>query len=80
MYTRYEILEDIIEYNNFVGALILRSQGRKARSRQGKGQGNVKGGSRQGQRKVRVRSRQRKHNLNQSYNLIDFDTIEINLV
>ena len=57
----------------------------KARSRQG--QGNVKGGSRQGQSKVKERSRQGqvkskqyKHNLNRNYNLMGFDTIEINLV
>ena len=29
---------------------------------------------------VKVRSRQRKHNLNRNYNLMGFDTIEINLV
>ena len=32
------------------------------------------------QGKVKVRSRQRKHNLNSSNNLMGFDTIEINLV
>ena len=50
------------------------------------GQGNVKGGSRQGQSKVKQESsqgqglRQRKHNLDLNYNLMGFDTIEINLV
>ena len=32
------------------------------------------------QGKVKVRSRQLKHNLNRSYNFMGFDTIEINLV
>ena len=45
-----------------------------------KGQGEVKARSRKGQGKVNVRSRQHKHNLNHNYNLIVFDTIEINLV
>ena len=47
----------------------------------------MKGGSRQGQSKVKERSRQGqvkskqyKHNLNRNYNLMGFDTIEINLV
>ena len=44
------------------------------------GQGNVKEGSRQGQIRVKVRSRQSKHNLDLNYNLIGFDTVEINLV
>ena len=35
---------------------------------------------RQGQGEVKARSRQRKHNLNRNYNLMGFDTIEINLV
>ena len=48
------------------------------RSRQGKG--NVNRGLREGQWKVKVRSRQRKHNLSRNYNLMGFDTIEINLV
>ena len=33
-----------------------------------------------GQGKVKVKSRQHKHNLNRNYNLMGFDTIEINLV
>ena len=37
------------------------------------GQGEVK-------EKVKERLRQRKHNLNSNYNLMGFDTIEINLV
>ena len=49
-----------------------------ARSRQGNA--NVNKGTSEGQRKVKVRSRQRKHNLNRNYNLMGFDTIEINLV
>ena len=48
------------------------------RSRQG--QGKVKARSRRGQSKVKVRSRQCKYNLNCNYNLMGFDTIEINLV
>ena len=32
------------------------------------------------QGKVKVRSRQRKHNIKYNYNLMGFDTIEINLV
>ena len=32
------------------------------------------------QGKVKVRSKQRKHNLNSNNNLMGFDTIEINLV
>ena len=35
---------------------------------------------RQGQGEDKARSRQRKHNLNRNYNLMGFDTIEINLV
>ena len=34
----------------------------------------------EGQGKVKVRSRQSKHNLNRNYNLMGFDTVEINLV
>ena len=34
----------------------------------------------QSQSKVKVRSRQYNHNLNCNYNLMGFDTIEINLV
>ena len=45
-----------------------------------KGQGKVKARSKRGQDKVKVRSRQRKHNLKCNYNLMGFDTIEINLV
>ena len=45
-----------------------------------KGQGKVKATSNKSQGKVKVRSRQRKHNLNLNYNLMGFDTIEINLV
>ena len=37
-------------------------------------------GSREEQWKVNVGSRQHKHNLNRNYNLMGFDTIEINLV
>ena len=44
------------------------------------GQREVKERSMRGQGKVKVRSRQRKHNLNHNYNLMGFDTIEINLV
>ena len=33
---------------------------------------------RQGQGEVKARSRQRKHNLNRNYDLMGFDTIEIN--
>ena len=36
-------------------------------------------GSREEQWKVDVGSRQHKHNLNRNYNLMGFDTIEINL-
>ena len=63
----------------------------KVRSKQAKGnakrrlkpgQGKAKARSRRGQSKVEVRSRHRKHNLNpnRNYNLMGFDTIEINLV
>ena len=41
-------------------------------------EGGVKARSNKSQGKVR--SRQRNHNLNCKYNLMDFDTIEINLV
>merc|ERR1739842_237886 len=62
-----------------VKARLRQDQGKvKARSRQG--QGKVKARSRQGQGKVKIRSRQCKHNLNRNYNLMGFDTIEINLV
>ena len=44
------------------------------------GQGKVKTRPKQGQGKDKVRSRQCKHNLNRNYNLMGFDTIEINLV
>ena len=44
------------------------------------GQGNVKWGTRQGESMVKVRSRQCKQNLNCNYNLMGFDTIEINLI
>ena len=44
------------------------------------GQGKAKARSRRGQGKDKVRSRQSKHNLNRNYNLMGFDTIEINLV
>ena len=40
----------------------------------------VKARSKQGQGKVKVRSKQRKHKLKRNYNLMGFDTIEINLV
>ena len=40
----------------------------------------VKARSKRGEGNVKVRSRQRKHNLNHTYNLMGFDTIEINLV
>ena len=36
--------------------------------------------SREGQDNVKARSRQRKHNLNCNYNLMGFDTIEINIM
>ena len=45
-----------------------------------KGQDKVKARSNKSQGKVKVRSRQRKQNLNLNYNLMGFDTIEINLV
>ena len=44
------------------------------------GQGKAEARSRIGDGKVKVRSRQRKHNLKCNYNLMGFDTIEINLV
>ena len=47
----------------------------KARSRSG--QGKVE---RQGQGKINVRLKQSNHNNNPNYNLMGFDTIEINLV
>ena len=50
----------------------------KARSRQG--QGKAKARPRRGQGKVKVRSKLPKLNLNLNYNLMGFDTIEINLV
>ena len=50
----------------------------KARSRQG--QGKAKARPRRGQGKVKVRSKLPKNNLNRNYNLMGFDTIEINLV
>ena len=61
----------------------------KVRSKQGQGnvkrrlrpgQGKAKARSRRGQGKVKVKSRQHNHNLNRNYNLMGFDTIEINLV
>ena len=50
----------------------------KGGSRQG--QSKVKEESSQGHGKVKVRLRQHKHNINLNYNLMGFDTIEINLV
>ena len=44
------------------------------------GQGKAKAKSSRGQGKVKVKSRQHNHNLNCKYNLMGFDTIEINLV
>ena len=44
------------------------------------GQGKVKARSQRGQGKFKLKSKQRKHNLNRNYNLMGFDTIEINLV
>ena len=44
------------------------------------GQGKAKARSIRGQGKVKVKSRQHNHNLNRKYNLMGFDTIEINLV
>ena len=44
------------------------------------GQGNFKVTSRQGETNIEVKARQRKHNINLNYNLMGFDTIEINLV
>ena len=41
------------------------------------GQREVKERSMRGQGKVKVRSRQRKHNLDLNYNLMGFDTIEL---
>merc|ERR1711888_343240 len=63
----------------------------KVNVRSKQGQGNVRRGSRQsqgkakarprrGQGKVKVRSKLPKNNLNRKYNLMGFDTIEINLV
>jgi len=40
----------------------------------------VKARPKQGQGEAKARSRQCKHNLHRNYNLIGFDTIEINLV
>ena len=42
-------------------------------------QGKVKTRSKRGQGKVKVKSRQLMHNLNSNYNLMGFDTTEINL-
>ena len=50
----------------------------KERSRQYKER--VKARPKQGKGEVKAKSRQRKHNLNRNYNLMGFDTIEINLV
>ena len=50
----------------------------KGQSRQG--QSKVKEESSQGQQKVKVKLWQHKHNLDLNYNLMGFDTIEINLV
>ena len=44
------------------------------------GQGKAKARSRRGQGKVKVRSKQHKQKLKSNYNLMGFDTIEINLV
>ena len=44
------------------------------------GQGNFKVTSRQGETNIEVKARHRKHNINLNYNLMGFDTIEINLV
>ena len=44
------------------------------------GQGKVKARPKQGQGEVKARSKLPKHNLNRNYNLMGFDTIEINLV
>ena len=43
-------------------------------------EGGVKARSNKSQGKVKVRSRQRKHNLDLNYNLMGFDIIEIYLV
>ena len=60
----------------------------KTRLRQGQGKfmarsrrslGKVKARSRIGQGKINVRLKQSNHYHNQNYNLMDFDTIEINL-
>ena len=50
----------------------------KRGSKQGQGKAKVR--SRRGQGKVKVKSSQYSHNLNRNYNLMGFDTIEINLV
>ena len=50
----------------------------KGGSRQG--QSMVKARSKKSQAKVKVGLRQRKHNLDLNYNLMGFDTIEINLI
>ena len=56
----------------------------KVKTRSGQGQGKVRARSGQSQGKVKVRSsrqgHQCKHNLNLNFNLMGFDTIEINLV
>ena len=58
----------------------------KVKVRSMRDQGNIKRGSRQGQSKVKerlrakIRSKQCKHSLNRNYNVMGFDTIEINLV
>ena len=52
----------------------------KVKARPKQGQGEAEARSRIGQGKVKVRSRQCKHNIECDYNLMGFDTIEINLV
>ena len=54
----------------------------KVKARLRKGQCKVKAKPRQGQSQVkeRERLRQHKHSLNHNYNIMGFDTIEINLV
>ena len=49
----------------------------KVKTRSRRGQGKVQ---RQGQGKINVRLKQSNHNNNHYYNLMGFDTIEINLV
>ena len=70
IYTTYEIK---VEVRSKQGHGIVKRWSRH-------GQVKAKERSRRGQGKVKVKSRQHNHNLNRNYNLMGFDTIEINLV